>query len=133
MGLKQCEKCGETVDEAKAFCPACGHSFVEEEKRQKASEFESLASTVQLGQSDYDKMLSDMGLDISKPPSAPEKRIEVIAPIAPAIKQPEKPSVKPKPVNYTKWFILGGIVIILGFLIVVAAAVVAFIYWSRFR
>ena len=40
MGLKQCTKCSEMVDEAKAFCPACGNAFVEEEERQEKSKFE---------------------------------------------------------------------------------------------
>jgi hypothetical protein len=81
MGLRQCDKCGDMVDEAKAFCPGCGNAFVEEKKRQHASEFEQLDSTVQLGNTMYNQMLSDMGLNISKAPN-PEKRIEVIAPAA---------------------------------------------------
>src|SRR4051812_20452120 len=81
MGLRQCEKCSEMVDEAKAFCPGCGHAFVEEQKRQKASEFEKQDNTVQLGQTMYNQMLSDLGLNISKS-GVPEKRIEVIAPVA---------------------------------------------------
>ena len=127
MALIQCEKCSEMVDEAKAFCPACGNAFVEEEKRQKASEFDSMASTVQLAPTDFDKMLAEMGLDISNPPRPREKRVEVIAPIAPAAKRPEKQTDKPEPSSNTKWFILGGVVIVLGFMIVVAAAVIAFI------
>ena len=131
MGLKQCEKCTEMVDEAKAFCPACGNAFVEEKKRQKASEFESAESTVQLGKTDFDKMLSDMGLDISKQPSVPEKRVEIITPIAPAAKQTEKPTVKPAPVDHTKRYIMGGVVIIVVYFIVIMAAVIGYIYWFR--
>ena len=79
MGLKQCDKCSEMVDEAKAYCPACGNPFVKEEKRQQASEFEQADSTVQFGQTMYNEMLSDMGLNISKPPGPADKRIEVLA------------------------------------------------------
>lgn len=133
MGLKQCvnEKCGEMVDEAKAFCPACGNAFVEEEKRQKASEFESAESTIQLARTDFNKMLSEMGLDISKPPDVPEKRVEIIAPIAPSAKPPEKPPVKEAPVDKTKRLIVGGVVIIIVYFIVVMAAVIAYIWWPR--
>jgi len=91
MGLRQCEKCSEMVDEAKAFCPGCGHAFVEEQKRQKASEFEKQDNTVQLGQTMYNQMLSDLGLNLSKS-GAPEKRIEVIAPV---VAEPAAKSVQP--------------------------------------
>ena len=95
MGLRQCDKCGDMVDEAKAFCPGCGNAFVEEEKRQKKSDFEQQDNTVQLGNTMYNQMLADMGLNISKPASAAEKRIEVISPVgepAPSVKlQPCSP------------------------------------------
>jgi hypothetical protein len=120
------------VDEAKAFCPGCGHAFVEEEKRQKASEFERQASTVQLGQTMYNQMLSDMGLNISKTPGTSDKRIEVIAPAVaetssasaepPASPQPkaapETAPVRidePKRSGRVKWIVLGiiGLVLLL--------------------
>ena len=90
MGLKKCDKCEDMVDEAKAFCPGCGSAFVEEEQRQEVSSFERLDNTVQLGNTMYNQMLSDMGLNIAKAPEKPEKRIEVIAPIATA--SPAKPA-----------------------------------------
>ena len=93
MALKQCDKCHETVDEAKAFCPGCGNAFVEEEQRPEASSFETPDKTVQLGNTMYDMMLSDMGLNISKPAPNPEKRIELIAPIQTAA--PAKSESKP--------------------------------------
>ena len=67
MGSKYCGKCGEQVDEAKAFCPGCGNAFVEEEKRTTVTEFEGSEKTVQLGQTMYNQLLSDMGLSIGKP------------------------------------------------------------------
>ena len=129
MGLRQCEKCSEMVDEAKAFCPGCGHAFVEEQKRQKASEFEKQDNTVQLGQTMYNQMLSDLGLNLSKS-GVPEKRIEVIAPVVaePAAKEvraatapvqeasPTASSARPKEVKKpgrAKWIILG----IIGFIL----------------
>ena len=167
MGLKQCDKCGEMVDEAKAFCPGCGDPFVVEEKRAEQSNYDRMDSTMQLGQTMYNQMLSDMGLNIGKPPSAPEKRIEVIAPVAPAAPaapataasvkpapsaappataapaaemRPAAAPAPPKPVpaaapkassGYMKWLILGGIVIVLGFLVVIAAGVLLYIFWPR--
>src|SRR5580765_8207492 len=98
MGQKQCDKCGEMVDEAKAYCPGCGNAFVEEKKRQEASQYERMDPTVQLGQTMYDQMLSDMGLNIAKAPEIVEKRIEIIAPVATAA----KPQLAPKPAPVAK-------------------------------
>jgi uncharacterized membrane protein YvbJ len=141
MGQKSCEKCGELVDEAKAFCPACGNSFVEEEQRGQASAFEKMDNTVQMGQTMYGKMLSDMGLNISKAPDAapqPEKRVEVVAPIATNV----APAAHPAPnertqtdqsakKNYLIWIIIGAaaLVVLLAILVVVIAVV--FFYLNR--
>lgn len=135
MSQKLCEKCGETVEEAKAFCPGCGHAFVDEEKRENASEFDRLDSTVQLGQTMYNQMLSDMGLNISKAPDKPEKRIEIIQPAATANPAPtsvEKP--KPPPAvsgSNTKWLIIGIVatVLLLALAVVVVAAAVLLYYY----
>jgi hypothetical protein len=91
MGLKQCDKCSEMVDEAKAFCPGCGNAFVEEEKRQEASKFEKLDPTVQFGKTMYSQMLEDMGLNIGAVPTPVEKRVETIAPIKTERAVPAKP------------------------------------------
>ena len=119
------------VDEAKAFCPGCGHAFVEEEKRQKDSEFERLDNTVQLGQTMYNQMLSDMGLNTAKASAASERRVEVIAPLGEQRNKPASPIAetgskpvqepssfpvdKPKAPSRAKWIILGivGIVLLL--------------------
>lgn len=133
MGLKQCDKCNEMVDEAKAFCPGCGNAFVEEEKRQDKSEFDRMDSTVQLGKTMYGQMLSDMGLNISKAPNPAEKRIEVLAPVAAAAKSPELKPDLAKPTSNAKWLILAGVALILalGLLVILAAAVVIY-YLPRF-
>lgn len=134
MGLRQCEKCSEMVDEAKAFCPGCGHAFVEEQKRQKPSEFERQDNTVQLGQTMYNQMLSDLGLNLSKS-GVPEKRIEVITPMVaePAVKAPTAPAPEtestPSPARpyevkrsgRAKWIILG----IVGFILLFPPALVS--------
>lgn len=142
MGLRQCDKCSEMVDEAKAFCPGCGHAFVEEEKRQEASKFEKVERTVQFGQTMYNQMLEDMGLNISGAPNPVERRVEVIAPVntevlptakgttnatlQPSAKTTEKKTAvasktesEPKAGN-TKWYILIGAAVI--FLLPVALA-----------
>jgi predicted amidophosphoribosyltransferase len=136
MALKQCDKCSEMVDEAKAFCPACGNAFVEEERRSVTTNFEEMDMTVQLGQTMYNQMLSDMGLNVSKAPDVQEKVVEVAAaapavplqPIAPATPVPTAQSVPAKSSNKWIWIIVGVIAafILLGIVIVVVAAGVAF-------
>lgn len=153
MGLRQCDKCSEMVDEAKAFCPGCGQAFVEEEKRQEASKFEKMSSTVQFGQTVYNQMLEDMGLNISGAPNPVEKRVEVIAPIntevapatkaaptvavSPAAKAPakiqKKSNVASKSSN-TKWYILIGAALIFLLPIALASAVLFVLdIWSRLK
>lgn len=136
MALKQCDKCSEMVDEAKAFCPACGNAFVEEERRSVSTNFEEMDMTVQLGQTMYNQMLSDMGLNVSKAPDVQEKVIEVaaaapIAPVAqgvPVAPVPTTPSASAKPDNKWIWIIVGVIaaIILLGIVVVVVAAGVVF-------
>ncbi|MEQ1604109.1 MAG: hypothetical protein ABL999_04505 [Pyrinomonadaceae bacterium] len=134
MGVRQCEKCSEIVDEAKAFCPGCGQAFVAEEKRSQTSNFDTMDNTVQLGQTMYNQMLSDMGLNISKAPDPVEKRIEVIAPVPTTPKpQPVKPPTEPKPSANKKWIIAALLLAILLFLFAIAAAAILFIYWVKFR
>ncbi|MEP6787063.1 MAG: hypothetical protein ABJB40_01430 [Acidobacteriota bacterium] len=138
MGLKQCDKCSEMVDEAKAYCPGCGNAFVEEKTRQEASGYERMDPTVQLGQTMYDQMLSDMGLNISKPPDIVEKRVEIIAPVATAPKpQPAPipiPATAPVVKSSKKWlYIAGAVILVLVFLLVIALAALVFIYVTRFR
>lgn len=136
MALKQCDKCSEVVDEAKAFCPACGNAFVEEERRSVSTNFEEMDMTVQLGQTMYNQMLSDMGLNVSKAPDMQEKVVEVaaIAPVAPV--QPVAPSarvqpVAPAPATSSKWiWIIVGVIaafILLGVIVVIVAA--AFVFY----
>lgn len=129
------------VNEAKAFCPGCGHAFVEEEKRQSASSFDKMDNTVQLGNTMYNQMLSDMGLNISKSPDKPTspvvpkaevRRIEVIIPpAAPAqvVKPPETKSAK-APSGNTKWYILGGVLIVLIVALLLVIAVLVYLIYS---
>ncbi|CAN5324257.1 hypothetical protein BH10ACI3_BH10ACI3_02540 [soil metagenome] len=136
MAQKRCEKCSEMVDEAKAFCPGCGHAFVEEQKRQNASEFDKLDSTVQLGQTMYNQMLSDMGLKTSKAPDPQEKRVEVIKPatqvtLQPAVKVTETKPAPAKANSNLKWYLLGAAVLLIGFLLLVAIVALLYIYRAR--
>lgn len=71
MSITKCEKCGEVVDEAKAFCPGCGSSLVDEEERKDDSEFEASGGTQEFSESVFNVMLSDMGLNISEIPDSP--------------------------------------------------------------
>jgi len=150
MGLRQCDKCGDMVDEAKAFCPGCGKAFVEEEKRQKKSDFEQQGNTVQLGNTMYNQMLADMGLNISKPASPAEKRVEVISPVGepspakpqaaakgePATKKPAPAPVTDEPdkPGRAKWIVLG----VIGILVLFPPAAVSTIglgyeIWMRLK
>jgi hypothetical protein len=134
MGLKQCGKCSEMVDEAKAFCPGCGNAFVEEESRSDVSGFDSLDGTMQFGATMYNQMLSDMGLNISQTPDAAEKRVEVLTPTA-AEPEPARPRSAPPPdrasPDRTKLFLLGGAAVIIILLLILAAIVLLLIYWPR--
>ncbi|HVF47469.1 MAG TPA: hypothetical protein VNA17_07885 [Pyrinomonadaceae bacterium] len=153
MALKKCEKCSEMVPEAKAFCPACGHAFVDEERRREKSKFDKMESTVQLGQTMFGNMLSDLGLNIAKSPGTPEKRVEVIAPAAEAAKPEEaaataKPAAEsPKqssppavatgpdgpanPAASNRWVAIGGILAIVIWLLILIVAFVMFVYLPR--
>ena len=140
MGQKICDKCGESVDEAKAFCPACGNAFVEEEQRQEASAFEKMDNTVQMGKTMYGKMLTDMGLNISKAPDKPEqaqqheKRVEVIAPVVPAANVPpaQTHAAPPAKKSYLMWIIVGAIALILLLVLLIGvASVIVYYYGNR--
>ncbi len=135
MALKQCGKCSEMVEEAKAFCPGCGNAFVEEARREE-SKFEKMDNTVQLGQTMYNQMLSDMGLNISKGAPVREKRIEIIEPVAATAPAPKKTPVQPPSSraggsSKTMWLILGAAVLLLGFIALLAAAVLLYLFWPR--
>jgi uncharacterized membrane protein YvbJ len=142
MGQKACDKCGELVDEAKAFCPACGNAFVDEEQRQDTSAFEKMDNTVQMGKTMYGQMLSDMGLNISKapdaPPPPPEKRVEVIAPLttnatpaANVTPPPEQQAAPPAKKSYLVWIIVGAIVLIFLLILLISIAGVIFYYYGN--
>lgn len=129
MALKKCEQCEEMVDEAKAFCPACGSAFVEEKKRADESNFEAMGSTVQMGQTMYNQMLSDMGLNISKAPSKPEPVVE-IQPVAEAAKPtPRQEKISP----LIKWLIVVLAALLLLALLVIVVALLIFGYLYRFQ
>jgi predicted amidophosphoribosyltransferase len=147
MADKFCPQCGEKVDEAKAFCPACGHAFVEEEKRTDASAYEQADHTMQMGQTMYNSMLSDMGLNLKK---EPEKRVEVLKPVAvqpaqalqpvagtqpaPTPAQAAEPRRAEKKSRKKMWIVT--IVVAVSLLLIFAAAVIgigAYLYWKGYR
>lgn len=137
MGQRACDKCGELVDEAKAFCPACGNAFVDEEQRQDTSAFEKMDNTVQMGKTMYGQMLTDMGLNISKTPEAvpPEKRVEVIAPIATppanATPPPEQQAAPPAKKSYLVWIIVGAFLLLFLLILLISIAGVIFYYYGN--
>ena len=141
------------VDEAKAFCPSCGHAFVEEQTRSTPSVFESMDGTMQLGNTMYNQMLSDMGLNIS---AAADKPAEVLQPAAKSpvqrpvqqVIQPAVPPViqsgvqpvvrlateptKPAGLGKTNWLIIGGIAVLLLFILLIVLALAAFVIWKQY-
>jgi hypothetical protein len=140
MGVKQCAECGENVDEAKAFCPSCGHAFVEEEKRAEPSNFEKLDGTMQFGQTMYNQMLSDMGLNLkaSPPPKATVQSlkpvVESIKPIAvtPAVQPQARTDIPPTqedPKSRRKLIIISLIAAFLLLLLVVAVLIALAVWW----
>ena len=138
MAEIQCGKCGEMVDEAKAFCPGCGNSIVDEKQRASVSDYDQSKRTVQLGATMFNQMLSEMGLDISKPPDTDEKKAEVVTPLVPTtpVKAPDRTERKAAPGHSTKsspkWIKIAVIVlavIALVILVVLAAAAALFFYY----
>ena len=130
MEQKRCDKCGEDVAANKAFCPGCGAPQITEEKRIEQSGFERMDKTMQLGQTMYNQMLSEMGLNISKPSDAPEvvaKPPEASTAGGAVIQKDSRPSTG----NINKWLITGGIVILLAALAIVAAAILLNLYLPR--
>lgn len=75
------------VSVTKAFCPACGHALVEEEARSESTEFQQFDGTMQVGQTMYNQMLSEMGLNIS---ATPEKLTEAVKPVLSELAPPAK-------------------------------------------
>ncbi|MEQ1921112.1 MAG: hypothetical protein ABL952_01270 [Pyrinomonadaceae bacterium] len=139
------------VDEAKAFCPECGNVLVEEKQREEESAYESMEGTMQFGQTMYNQMLSDMGLNISAAPNKPdEPAVEPVAPIIvePAVQTPVQPvhqvlqpietGVEPPPVAATKpassnrVAVFGVVGALLLLMLIVAAILIGLALWSRF-
>jgi hypothetical protein len=128
MSLRECDKCGEMVDEAKAFCPGCGHALVEEAVRTESTEFNLLDGTMKMGDTMYNQMLSDMGLSIS---AHEDKTTEVIQAAVQAVDA--KPEQVAQPVTQgsntaNKWLIIGGITVLL---LLIAVIVIGWVFWSR--
>ena len=121
MDSKQCERCGETVDAAKAFCPGCGNPFVQEEVRTKVSEFDASAGTVQFGNTVYNQLLSDMGLNIAEAPAAASRPGDPRPPQESAPPSPDRPAAAPETGSRRKMIIL---VIVAGVLLGLAAAAI---------
>jgi hypothetical protein len=133
MAEKLCGKCGEMVDEAKAFCPGCGHSFVEEKQRTK-TDFDLSADTVRLGDSMYNQMLSDMGLSISKEPDRREPDVATVKPAVSEGTAPVQTSVvrpSPRKPSILKWVVIGIAALVLFLALLVVLAAVAIYFYSR--
>ena len=137
MAEKQCGKCGEMVDEAKAFCPGCGHSFVDEKQRTTRSDFDLSESTIRLGDTMYNQMLSEMGLNISRQPNRDEKSEKIVEPLAPAPTvqsggRKEQPSPAPA-AKRTKivWLVVVVLAVIVFAIAVMLATLAGLYFYNR--
>lgn len=132
MSLKKCDKCGEDVDAAKAFCPECGNPFVHEEKRTEATEFEKQAGTVAYSKTMFNMMLSKMDLDTSRSPEE-EKQTREHRPAEPPEKRspPEMPAGREKKSGMIKWIILAALGAVILFLVLIAVLAVLYVYFYR--
>lgn len=129
MSLKKCEKCGEDVEIAKAFCPECGNPFVKEEKRAGATEFDSYAGTLAFSKSEHEMLLAKMELDTSKSPEAEQPK----NPVRDLPKDPPpqtKPPDKKKDSGINKWIIFAaaGAVVFIFFAAVILIALYIYFY-----
>ena len=139
MAEQQCGKCGEMVDEAKAFCPGCGDSFVDEKQRETVSDFDQSKRTVQLGETMFNQMLSEMGLNISKPPNREEKKSDVVAPLAPPATapsaerktQPSPSATPPKRNRKTFWIVVIVLAALIFAIVVMLITLAGLIYFYR--
>ena len=101
---------------------------------------------MQFGQTMYNQMLTDMGLNIS---SAPKKPAEVVQPAAqpavqalvqqviqPAVQQVIQPAAapaKPSGSGKTKWLIIGGVIVLLLFILLIVVGLVGFVLYTQYR
>lgn len=130
MSLKKCEKCGEDVDVAKAFCPECGNPFVHEEKRQEATEFDKYAGTVALSKSAFNMMLGKMDLDTSRSPEE-EKQQNPVENTANDFPPQNKTPDQNKKSGITKWIIIGAIAAVIFFFVIAVILIAVFIYFYK--
>ena len=132
MSLKKCFKCKEMVDEAKAFCPGCGHSFEDEQERKAESEFEATDGTVQFSKSAFNMLLSNMGLNISQSSDKPDQLTENKVSDLPPLPQPEK--VKPRKSGSSKKtvIVIASVVTVLLTVALIAVAGILFIVYRNY-
>jgi uncharacterized membrane protein YvbJ len=130
MSLKKCEKCGEDVDVAKAFCPECGNPFVDEEKREEATEFEKHAGTMVFSKSAYNMMLGKMDLDTSRASEEEKRQIPVQNPANNLPPQNKTPDLNKKS-GVIKWLIIGAIAAVIFFFVIAVILIALFIYFYK--
>ena len=103
--------------------------MVAEESRTRVSEFDASAGTVQFGQTVYNQLLSDMGLNIAEAAPGPTAAVE-------PVREP-KPAPTPTPVegakrNTTKWVVAIAALLVLGAAaLVVIVSLFIYLRWER--
>jgi hypothetical protein len=135
MSIKKCDKCGEMVGEAKAFCPGCGYSFEDEQERKAESEFEATSGTVQFSKSAFNMLLSDMGLNISEAPNPtgnpPANKAVELSPV-PAHQTESNTPKNPADSKRTLIIVLITLLILFILGVLIAAAVLYVIFFRNF-
>jgi hypothetical protein len=126
MDLKKCEKCGTSVPEAKAFCPECGASLVDEATRETTSEHNAYAETAMLSKSSYNLMLADMDLNISESPNLTAERLNISKDFIDSLSLDPPKEDKPAGTD-KKWIIVAAACAVFLFLLLVAIILVVFV------
>ena len=145
MGLRKCNDCGEMVDEARAFCDACGNPFVHEIQPAQSGSPDSSIETVQFNETMFGAILADMGLDLSNPPNIPELppqasqpalKIEPLNRSDATAHSPNLAGTKPPPggsflTSRVKWWLLVGIGLIIVLTFVLIVLILILLFWFR--
>ena len=135
------------MNDARAFCQACGNPLVAEARRTELSRFELSRETQYLDESMLLAILGDMGLDLSKRPQTADTLVEntvaVQAGSARSVQtksigqtnvvQPRQPTGRTRAANSNvKWLVVASVALLLLVSFgLFAAAVLVQAFWFR--
>ena len=132
MDPRKCEKCGETVDAAKSFCPGCGTPMEAEQERTRVSEYDATAGTVQFGKTVYNQLLSDMGLNIAETKATPARTVVEAVPQPIKLAPEKKPEAAFAKNSKMKWVIAAVVALFLAATAVIGLiALFVYLRWEQ--